>query len=162
MESTFSWPRYNENNRMSISGLDLLFIEVNNIEESLHFYSGLLGFQVKRYNPDSEPPMATLQAGTLKITLAQHLETMLKRGRGVNFFIGVDDVDEYYRELTERGADVRPPADEGWGGRFITLQDPDKYRLFFVTWSDRESGRHLDQRSDGKEYRREEAAQFLD
>ena len=30
--------------------------------------------------------MATLQAGALKITLAQHLETMLKRGRGVNFF----------------------------------------------------------------------------
>jgi len=49
---------------------------------------------------------------------------MLKRGRGVNFFMGVDDVDQYYRELTERGAEVWPPADEGWGGRFITLQIP--------------------------------------
>jgi hypothetical protein len=32
---------------------------------------------------------------------------------------------------------VAPPADEGWGGRFITLEDPDKYRLFFVSWSER-------------------------
>ncbi|HEV7473596.1 MAG TPA: VOC family protein [Pyrinomonadaceae bacterium] len=119
---------------MRVSGLDLLFLEVNNIEESLAFYHGVLGFEINKHTPESEPPMATLQAGALKISLAQHLETMLKRGRGVNFFLGVDDVDEFYRQLKERDADVWPPADEGWGGRFITLQDPDKYRLFFVQW----------------------------
>jgi predicted enzyme related to lactoylglutathione lyase len=124
---------------MKVSGLDLLFLEVNNIEESLAFYNGVLGFEVNRHSPDADPPMVTLQAGALKITLAQHLETMLKRGRGVNFFLGVDDVNEYYQQLKERGAEVWPPADEGWGGRFITLQDPDKYRLFFVQWSERES-----------------------
>ena len=124
---------------MRVSGLDLLFLEVNNIEESLAFYHGLLGFEINKHTPESEPPMATLQAGALKITLAQHLETMLKRGRGVNFFLGVADVDEYYRELTEKGVEVWPPADEGWGGRFITLQDPDKYSFFFVQWSDEES-----------------------
>ena len=84
--------------------------------------------------------MATLQGGALKITLAQQLETMLRRGRGVNFFFGVDDVDQYYLELTDRAVEVRPPVDEGWGGRFITVQDPDKYRLFFVTWFDEEVG----------------------
>jgi predicted enzyme related to lactoylglutathione lyase len=121
---------------MNITGLDLLFLEVNSIEESLSFYHDLLGFEINKHTPESEPPMATLQAGTLKIKLAQQLETMLKRGRGVNFFLGVEDVDEYHRQLKERGADVWPPADEGWGGRFITLQDPDKYRLFFVEWLD--------------------------
>ena len=145
---------------MSISGLDLLFIEVNNLEDSLEFYRGVLGFPVSKHNPDSEPPMATLQVGTLKITLAQHLETMLRRGRGVNFFLGVDDVDEYYRELKERGADVQPPADEGWGGRFITLQDPDKYRFFFVTWSDTEAEIHSEEQTDNKQHAREEAAEF--
>jgi predicted enzyme related to lactoylglutathione lyase len=124
---------------MHVSGLELLFLEVNSIEESLAFYNGLLGFAIDKHTPESEPPMATLQAGALKITLAQHLETMLKRGRGVNFFLGVADVDDYYRELTERGAEVWPPADEGWGGRFITLQDPDKYRFFFVQWSEEKS-----------------------
>jgi len=121
---------------MRVSGLDLLFLEVNSIEESLAFYGGGLGFEIDKHNPDSEPPMATVQAGALKITLAQNLETMLKRGRGVNFFLGVDDVEAYYRELTEKGAEIRPPVDEGWGGRFITMQDPDRYRFFFVQWSE--------------------------
>ena len=121
---------------MNLSGLDLLFLEVNNLEESLHFYTTVLGFDVNNQDLTSEPPMATLQAGALKIKLAQHLETMLRRGRGVNFFLGVDDVDEYFRTLTDRGVEVHPPEDEGWGGRFITLEDPDKYRYFFVTWAD--------------------------
>ena len=117
-----------------IEGLDLLFLEVNSLEESVAFYSGVLGMEVDSVNAESEPPMAKLRAGALKITVAEHLETMLRRGRGVHFFIGVEDVDRYYEQLVERGADISPPVDEGWGGRFITLEDPDKYRFFFVTW----------------------------
>ena len=78
--------------------------------------------------------MASLRAGDLKITLAQNLETMLRRGRGAHFFLGVSDVDEYYEYLLSRDVEVKPPVEEGWGGRFITVQDPDKYRFFFVTW----------------------------
>jgi catechol 2,3-dioxygenase-like lactoylglutathione lyase family enzyme len=137
---------------MKFFGLDRLVLEVNSIEESLGFYSEVLGFEISKHTPDSEPPMATLLAGTLRITLAQHLETMLKRGRGVNFFLGVDDVDEYYAQLKRRGAEVWPPADEGWGGRFITLQDPDRYRLFFVEWSreQSEAGEHGEEKAAAK------------
>lgn len=124
--------------RTMVTGLDLLFLEVNNLEESLAFYSGQLGFADLRKDLESDPPMATLRAGKLRITLAQHLETMLRRGRGVHLFMGVPDVDEYYEILKDRGLELSPPADEGWGGRFITLEDPDKYRLFFVSWSDDE------------------------
>jgi uncharacterized glyoxalase superfamily protein PhnB len=121
-------------NLMQITGLEFLFLEVNNLEESVAFYRDSLGFEVTKHSPDSEPPLATVQAGNLKISLAQHLETMLKRGRGVSVFVGVNDVDDYYNQLRAKGVEVYPPADEGWGGRFVTLQDPDKYRLFFVTW----------------------------
>lgn len=120
---------------MKVTGLDLLFLEVNNLEESLAFFNEQLGFEVESNNSASEPPMATLRAGSLKITLAQHLETMLRRGRGAHFFLGVDDVDNYYQKLLDCGVEVKPPIDEGWGGRFITVQDPDKYRFFFVTWA---------------------------
>jgi predicted enzyme related to lactoylglutathione lyase len=118
-----------------IGGLDLLFLEVNSLEESVAFYESVLGMQVESINASAEPPMAKVRGGALKITLAQHLETMLRRGRGVHFFVSVANVDEYYEQLVDRGADVLPPVDEGWGGRFITLEDPDKYRFFFVTWS---------------------------
>ena len=121
-----------------IKGLDLLFLEVNSLEESLVFYQNVLGFDVESISLESEPPMARLRGGELRITLAQHLETMLRRGRGVHFFLGVEDVDQFYQQLIERGAYVQPPVDEGWGGRFITLEDPDKYRFFFVTWTTRE------------------------
>jgi predicted enzyme related to lactoylglutathione lyase len=124
-----------ETKEMQITGLEFIFLEVNNLEESLAFYQDLLGFEVSKHSPESEPPLATLQAGELKISLAQHLETMLKRGRGVSIFIGVANVDDYYEQLRSKGVEVYPPADEGWGGRFITLLDPDKYRLFFVTWN---------------------------
>ncbi len=120
---------------MKITGLDLLFLEVNNLEESVDFYDRVLNLELERNNSEADPPMATFRAGSLRLTLAQRLETMLRRGRGAHFFIGVDDVDEYFRELQSRGANVEPPVDEGWGGRFITLQDPDRYRFFFVSWS---------------------------
>jgi len=123
-----------------ISGLDLLFLEVNSLEESLAFYQGVLGLEVESVSKESEPPMARLRGGALRITLAQNLETMLRRGRGVHFFLGVENVDEFYDELLSRGANVQPPADEGWGGRFITMEDPDKYRYFFVTWTKERKG----------------------
>jgi predicted enzyme related to lactoylglutathione lyase len=123
---------------MAFTGLDLLFLEINSLEESLAFYQEQLGFELETQTRASEPPMATLRAGRLKLTLVEQLETMLRRGRGVHFFIGVTDVDAYYEQLRGRGMVVQPPADEGWGGRFITFEDPDKYRFFFVTWEDEE------------------------
>ena len=123
-----------------ISGLDLLFLEVNSLEESLAFYEGVLGMEIESVNDDSEPPMAKLRGGALRITLAQHLETMLRRGRGVHFFVGVEDVDQFYERLIANGADLQAPVDEGWGGRFVTLEDPDKYRFFFVTWTSERNG----------------------
>jgi len=123
---------------MNASGLDLLFLEVNSLEESVGFYEGVLGFERESINIDAEPPTATFKVGSLKITVVQQLETMLRRGRGVHFFIGVDDVDSFYEKVKTNLRDIQPPVDEGWGGRFVTLQDPDKYRFFFLTWSDRD------------------------
>ena len=43
----------------------------------------------------------------------------------------------------ESAEELQPPIDEGWGGRFVSLQDPDKYRFFFVTWTDKDAGNTL-------------------
>ena len=117
-----------------VTGLDLLFLEVNNLEDSLSFYHERLGFEIESHNAEAEAPIASVRAGSLRITLVQQIETMLKRGRGVHFVFGVSDVDQFHAELSRSEVPVSEPADEGWGGRFVSLQDPDGYRLFFVTW----------------------------
>ena len=117
-----------------ISGLDLLFLEVNNLEESVEFYRDVLGFSLESDNMDAQPPIASVRSGSLRITLVQQIETMLKRGRGVHFVLGVSDVDAFHERLKACEVQVTDPRDEGWGGRFVSLQDPDGYRLFFVTW----------------------------
>lgn len=119
-----------------VTGLDLLFLEVNSLEDSLSFYRDQLGFEVESHNAAAEPPIASVRAGSLRITLVQQIETMLKRGRGVHFVLGVGDVDQFHEGLRRNAVTVTEPIDEGWGGRFVSLQDPDGYRLFFVTWDD--------------------------
>jgi len=119
---------------MRVKGLELLFLEVNSLEESLDFYHTGLGFEVEAHAPEAEPPMATLRAGQLRLMLAQVPLAMARRGRGVHFFLTVEDVDDFYDFARAGGLGVEPPSDEGWGGRFVTLEDPDRYRLFFVTW----------------------------
>lgn len=118
-----------------VTGLDALFLEVNNLEESLAFYRDQLGFVLESHNSDAEPPMATVRAAALKINLVQQLETMLKRGRGVHFVLGVEDVDALFAKISAVDNRVSSPRDEGWGGRFISLLDPDNYRLVFVEWN---------------------------
>lgn len=125
---------------MSVNGLDLLFLEVNSLRESVEFYRDVLDFELVSWEAEAEPPLATLRAGRLRVMLAEQLLTMARRGRGVHFLFGVADVDDYYERLRAGGVEVAPPADEGWGGRFVTVEDPDRYRLFFVAWDEAASG----------------------
>lgn len=119
---------------MGVTGLELLFLEVNSLEDSLAFYAEGLGFEVETHEREAEPPMATLRSGSLRVMLAQVPLAMARRGRGVHLFLTVTDVEDFYAQLRGRGFELAPPTDEGWGGRFVTLEDPDRYRLFFVTW----------------------------
>jgi predicted enzyme related to lactoylglutathione lyase len=113
----------------------MLFLEVDSLAESLDFYSTGLGFKIDQHKPEAEPPMAMLRAGRLRLSLAQRPNSMMKRGRGIYFFITVDDVDEFYDFLVAGGIETfDPPEDAGWGGRFFAIVDPNGYRLFFVKW----------------------------
>src|SRR5258708_33878379 len=115
-----------------VAGRDLLLLEVNNLEESLLFYQERLGFETVSQTLAAEPPIATVGAGSLRITLVQQRETMLKRGRGVHFVLGVSNVDQFHGQLTASGIDLAEPRDAGWGRRFISLQHTDGNRWLFV------------------------------
>lgn len=128
---------------MSLTGLDLIFLEVNSLHDSVEFYRDALGFELVSADEASDPPMATLRGGAARVVLAEQPPAMGRRGRGVHLFFGVSDVEEVHAHLSARGYEVAPPTDEGWGGRFVTLEDPDRYRLFFVAWHDAEGERRL-------------------
>jgi catechol 2,3-dioxygenase-like lactoylglutathione lyase family enzyme len=54
------------------------------------------------------------------------------KGSGIFVYISVEDVDEAYKELIEKG--LKPsgePKDWPWGNREFVLRDPDGYKLVF-------------------------------
>ena len=120
---------------MKINRLDFIWLEVDNIRTSIEFYRDRLGLPVDERELESTPPIATVRAGGLKIILAEEYRPMITRGRGVHLFLNVEDVDEFYYDLKSRGLKLEPPVDEGWGGRYITVKDPDGYRYFFFSWN---------------------------
>ena len=51
-------------------------------------------------------------------------------GRGIEINLRVDDVDQRYAELRERGVVFgAPPTAQPWGARHAWFTDPDGYRL---------------------------------
>ena len=48
-------------------------------------------------------------------------------------FLEVDDVDEVYRKLKEKGVKfINEPKDQYWGGRTAAFLDPDEYMLILT------------------------------
>ncbi|HZS47762.1 MAG TPA: VOC family protein [Blastocatellia bacterium] len=119
---------------MRITGIEMVWLEVDSLQRSIEFYRDHLGLEVDDSDAEKQPSMASVAAGNVRIILAEEFKPMITRGRGMNLFFSVTDVDELYQEIKSRGLKVNAPIDEGWGGRFITVKDPDGYRLFFVTW----------------------------
>jgi uncharacterized glyoxalase superfamily protein PhnB len=49
--------------------------------------------------------------------------------------LGVEHVDALFAKISAVDNRVQSPRDEGWGGRFISVLDPDSYRLVLVEWN---------------------------
>ena len=71
---------------MNATGLDLLFLEVNSLEESLAFYDGVLGLDLDTINVDAEPPMATLKAGASEDHLGSAVGNDVPQGAWSSLF----------------------------------------------------------------------------
>jgi catechol 2,3-dioxygenase-like lactoylglutathione lyase family enzyme len=54
------------------------------------------------------------------------------KGAGQFIYLNVDNVDEYYEYIKERGLNPKyDPRDWPWGNREFMLRDPDGYKLVF-------------------------------
>jgi uncharacterized glyoxalase superfamily protein PhnB len=104
---------------------------MTNWKRSRSFYENGLGFTVDwthQFEKDF-PVFTQLTMGGMSIFLTEHTGDC-KVGGAVYFVI--DSVDEYYKEIINRGIKVDdPPSDTEWNTREMSLLDPDGNRLRF-------------------------------
>ena len=103
---------------------------VNDVDESIAFYTKLLGFEVLT---NFAPAFADVQNGNLRLLLSGPKSsagrpmpdgTMPGPGGWNRIHFLVDDIDAEVARLRDEGADFRNDIVEGPGGKQILLQDP--------------------------------------
>ena len=103
---------------------------VNDVEESIAFYTKFLGFEVLT---SFAPAFADVQRGNLRLLLAGPTSsagrpmpdgTKPEPGGWNRIHFIVDDIDAEVARLRDAGATFRNEVIEGPGGKQILLQDP--------------------------------------
>ncbi|HSS01857.1 MAG TPA: VOC family protein [Kofleriaceae bacterium] len=123
-------------------------LEVEDLDRSLAFYTGVIGWTVLYARPEERFAFLELEGAHLMLEEAAGpgrrfhgapLEHPF--GRGVNFQIQVANVDAIHARVLAVGADVVLPMENRWyrrgdhetGNRQFVVADPDGYRLRFFT-----------------------------
>ncbi|MDQ3910464.1 MAG: VOC family protein [Actinomycetota bacterium] len=114
-----------------------LFVE--DMQASIGFYARVLGFEVEREEPGV---YASLRNGSVVLGIGPISKlddeggyftgeiASLRRGLGVEIVLEVEDVDGWYRRVSDSGYPVSEPLRERpWGLRDFRIVDPDGYYL---------------------------------
>jgi lactoylglutathione lyase len=119
-------------------------LHCGDLDESLAFYVGLLGFRILYDRPEDR--FAYLDRGGAELMLEEYAPgaRMLARapferpyGRGINFQIQVEDADALHAAVVAAGLPLFLPMEERWyrrdnteiGTRQFIVEDPDGYLL---------------------------------
>ena len=96
-------------------------LRVNDLEASLNYYVGVLGFKMN-WRDDDGNSFASVSRGQCHLFLS-----VGDQGNpGSWMWIGVSDVDALHEELLAKGASVRhPPTNYPWGSREMHVEDPE-------------------------------------
>lgn len=93
-------------------------------EASLIFYRDHLGLPVLKEGTDDFSRFARFDCPDLPIHVYEWKKEFKREHTGLQLY--VKDVDSLYRELKELGVQFNGPIrDEAWGGRVVTVKDPD-------------------------------------
>lgn len=113
---------------------------VNDVEESVGFYTGLLGFEVKK---NFAPAMAILEKDELVLWVAGPVASAAESmpdgskpvpGGGNRFVVVVEDLGATVAELTEKGAKFRNEIVSNQGRQQILLEDPSGNVVELFQW----------------------------
>lgn len=112
-------------------------LTVDDLQESLAFYEGVLGFHVKdRWMNEGKLQGVELVAGAVSFFIGQDdWKKGRERVKGEGFRIHcttAQDVDAYADQIKARGGRlVEEPKSQAWGTRDFAVQDPDGFKITF-------------------------------
>ena len=121
-------------------------LDVADLEASLAFYVGVLGFTVRYSRPEEQFAYLDREGAELMLEAAAGPGRRLRTaplehpyGRGMNLQIACSDVTALYARVTTTDAEVVVPLETRWyragdlelGNRQFVIADPDGYLLRF-------------------------------
>lgn len=116
-------------------------IVTEKMAESKEFYSGLLGFGVTFENEFYLLMHTPNKSAELAFLLPNHPSQQPLfhdkfEGRGMFLTIEVDNVDQLYEVVKNKGVEIKIPIrDEPWGDRHFAIEDPNGIGIDVVTYS---------------------------
>lgn len=156
---------FTESDEMEIYSPSLIpELACSNLDESLLFYTEVLGFVILYQRPEEGFAMLERQMsrvmldqvtlGTNDINLRTWIAAPLEKpyGRGVNLQIRTDDVQSLYNHVQVRSKQIFLPIEDKWyrvddvlfGSRQFIILDPDGYLLrFFESLGERPTATHI-------------------
>ena len=110
------------------------------IIETKTFYTQILGFKIKFENEfylllDSPSGKESISFLTPNHPTQHPFFHPKYQGQGMYLTIAVDNVDEFYKELTERHVEVKfEIRNEAWGERHFAIEDPNGIGIDIVEY----------------------------
>jgi len=109
--------------------LDSTILYSDNISKVAGFYQDVIGLELDYRQGDKY--VSFKFSNGVKLGIKKAVEEREKPG-AQTFFIGVDNVNEVYESIKEKGVEIyKELTDESWGKEFSIL-DPDKNKVEFV------------------------------
>lgn len=113
--------------------LNSLLLYVSDLKRSSDFYKNL-GFEISSKEDYVDTKLDDFTLRLLDKNKAHFKQDSNREPKGVGVFIyvEVDNIDEYFKTLKEKGlSPSSEPRDWPWGNREFALKDPDSYKLIF-------------------------------
>lgn len=107
-----------------ISGITLV---VNDMGRSVDFYANVLGLRMLYGGGDAS--FTSFDVGGTFLNLEAGSSSSKDWGR---IIFHVDNVDELFEYLRNKGFKIKEPKNAYWGERFFHINDPDGYELSFA------------------------------
>ncbi len=106
-------------------------LAVKNLATSATYFQKQLGFE----HDFSAPGWEFLSFGAFKVMLGECADALWAHETGDHSYFAhalVENIDEVYAELRERGADITQPiANKPWGLREFSVKTPDGHRITY-------------------------------